>query len=277
MRSLFRSTTAAAVLCCSAFLASTSQAATLVVNLTGDLGDGTCDASCTLRDAVTGAQLGDTIALGSLSVVLTQGPLVVTRNLTFTGVGASIGGGGTQQLLQVTAGTVSFSGITFTGGTSAGTDGVFGGADGGMGGMGSGGALWVGSGTDVTVDGCTFLSNQAIGGRGANAPAIGSGNGGAGGGAGLAALRRAPAGSAHSPASTPPRGETQTAFSQMRSPLQSVSFEQPARMRDTVRLSTGAPFESGDVDAADGGSHAAVSPIGVLRGEGTRGGPAAFP
>jgi len=183
MRSLFRSTTAAAVLCCSAFLASTSQAATLVVNLTGDLGDGTCDASCTLRDAVTGAQLGDTIALGSLSVVLTQGPLVVTRNLTFTGVGASIGGGGTQQLLQVTAGTVSFSGITFTGGTSAGTDGVFGGADGGMGGMGSGGALWVGSGTDVTVDGCTFLSNQAIGGRGANAPAIGSGNGGAGGGA----------------------------------------------------------------------------------------------
>lgn len=172
-----------AVILCSAFLTRTAQAASLVVNSTGDLGDGVCDASCTLRDAVTSAQPGDTIALGSLEVGLTQGPLVVNRSLTFTGSGASINGGGTQQLIRVTGGTVAFSGITFTGGTSAGADGVFGGADGGMGSMGAGGALWLGAGADVSVEGCTFLSNGATGGRGANAPAIGSGSGGPGGAA----------------------------------------------------------------------------------------------
>lgn len=183
-RSWVRSTTAAmAVILCSALPARTAQAATRVVNSTGDVGDGICDASCTLRDAVTGAQAGDTIALGSLEVVLTQGPLVVNRNLTFTGSGASINGGGTQQLFQVTSGTVAFAGITFTGGTSAGADGLFGGADGGMGGSGAGGALWLGTGADVTVEGCTFLSNGATGGRGANAPTTGSGNGGQGGAA----------------------------------------------------------------------------------------------
>ncbi len=172
-----------AVILCSLLSAGTAQAATRVVTLASDMGDGMCDATCTLRDAVTGAQAGDTIALASLEVVLTQGPIAINRNLTFTGVGASINGGGTQRLFDVTGGTVSFAGITFTGGTSAGAPGTFGGADGGMGGMGSGGALWLGGSADVTVDGCTFLSNRAIGGQGANAPAIGADHGGQGGAA----------------------------------------------------------------------------------------------
>lgn len=188
-RSWFRSTAALTVVLSSLLLARSAQAATLVVNQTGDTGDGVCDATCTLRDAVTSSMAGDTISMGATTVALTAGPLVINKNLTFTAVGATINGGGTQQLVQVTSGTVTFTGITFTGGTSAGADGVFGGADAGA---GLGGALWVGPTAQVTVDGCIFQSNGASGGRGANAPTVGSGNGGAGGPARGGALYVAP-------------------------------------------------------------------------------------
>lgn len=132
-----------------------------------------------------------------------------------------------------------------------------------------------------TTRGKTRSSAVTPFGRSGGRPAGGGGgggagtSGGAGGGAGVAVLSRAFAGSAHSPASAAPRGETQMALSQMRSPLQSVSFEQPAARTTSdaaVRLSTGAPFESGDSDAADGGREAGIGPVrGLIRVRAVRG------
>jgi hypothetical protein len=76
-------------------LASGAQAANLVVNTGGDAGDNTCDASCTLRDAV-----GDSNVSGADDVItfapsvtgeitLTAGQIPITDSVTITGPGAA--------------------------------------------------------------------------------------------------------------------------------------------------------------------------------------------
>jgi len=75
--------------------------------------------------------------------------------------------------LSIANGTIS-DGLAQGGGGGAGNDG------GGGGGMGAGGALYVRSGANVTVDGVSFANNHAMGGDGGGT--TGNGNGGGGGG-----------------------------------------------------------------------------------------------
>jgi hypothetical protein len=103
-------------------------AATYTVNLSHDAGDGTCDATCTLRDAVHSAE----ITAASDSIVFVQGLTKITLSdhlilkgeaangsLTITGTGANIltidGGPGTHRVF-ITFGTVSISDLAITGG-----------------------------------------------------------------------------------------------------------------------------------------------------------------
>ena len=71
-------------------LASSSYAATYAVNSTGDAGDGVCDASCTLRDAIIAANTGsgqDTIDFSDITaavpvtIALASGPLLITESM----------------------------------------------------------------------------------------------------------------------------------------------------------------------------------------------------
>jgi CSLREA domain-containing protein len=76
-------------------VSTTATASTRTVNSTADTDDGTCDATdCTLREALTAAQAGDTIAFSSLfntpQVIHLGGALpAIAVNLTLTGPGAS--------------------------------------------------------------------------------------------------------------------------------------------------------------------------------------------
>jgi CSLREA domain-containing protein len=92
-----------------------------VVNSADDPGDGVCDAAhCTLREAIGAAVASDEItfdpALDGSTIVLGGSPLVIDRNLTITGPGASeltIDGDLASRVLVVNSGvTAGITGIT---------------------------------------------------------------------------------------------------------------------------------------------------------------------
>ena len=124
--------------------------ATFTVNQTGDAGDSTCDATCTLRDAITAANATtadpDTIVFASplfdtaQTINLTSAQLTISNSLTITGRGA--------RLLTVrrstAAGTPNFRIFEITGAAAVGITGMTisnGSADGGGGILNSGGTL----------------------------------------------------------------------------------------------------------------------------------------
>ena len=112
------------------------DAANFTVTKTTDTADGACDADCSLREAIIAANAtaeADTIALGVGTYMLSRvgtddtanlGDLDVTKPLTITGQGAAqtiIDANHIDRVfdMRLNAGTIVFSDLTITGGTSA--------------------------------------------------------------------------------------------------------------------------------------------------------------
>ncbi|MBL0028878.1 MAG: hypothetical protein IPO95_07365 [Rhodanobacteraceae bacterium] len=140
-----------------------APAATRTVNDTGDAGDGTCDATCTLRDAVNAAQADDRIlfdlALPSPVVIGLTGPALqidVPLRITATdGVATTIRRtGGSGRLLDViSGGDARIIGLGFQNGTAPFALGM----------PGVGGAVHVASGAALELRQCVFRDNSAAG------------------------------------------------------------------------------------------------------------------
>jgi hypothetical protein len=100
------------------------------VNQAGDAGDFTCDATCTLRDAVNAANAAatdDTIsfAAGITTITLTSEiQITIGGTLTITGPGANVltidGGAGTNRIFQTLSATATIRGVTLSGGNGSG-------------------------------------------------------------------------------------------------------------------------------------------------------------
>ena len=162
------------------FLApTTSASAQLTVTTLADSTDAGCTATCSLRDAITAADLapGSTITFqGGLTGTITLGSALpaISANMTITGPGAgvvTVSGGGTVPAFSVigaaTALTVNISGLTVSN-TAAGWNAT-----------GYGSALFVqanGGAVTVNVNSIVFLSNTG----GSGGPAI-TNDGGTGG------------------------------------------------------------------------------------------------
>jgi predicted outer membrane repeat protein len=152
-------------------------AATRTVTDTGDNGDGTCDATCTLRDAVDASQADDRIlfdlALPSPVVIgLTGAPLqidVAMRIIGTDGVPTTVRRtANTGRLLDVVAGgDARIIGLGFENGTVSAAFGA----------NAEGGAVLVAAGGALELRDCVLRGNRASG--GAAAPATGN-NGGTG-------------------------------------------------------------------------------------------------
>ena len=68
-----------------------AQAATLTVTKTQDTLDGSCDADCSLREAVSAASPGDEIVIPAGTYTLTLGAqLTIDSDLTLIGAGADV-------------------------------------------------------------------------------------------------------------------------------------------------------------------------------------------
>ncbi|MBL8182323.1 MAG: carboxypeptidase regulatory-like domain-containing protein [Blastocatellia bacterium] len=106
-----------ACICSSASL----SAATLVVSSNVDSTDGTCDINCSLRDAVSAANDGDTITFGTqfnspTTITLLQGQILIAKSLTIAGPGSNtltISGNNAGRIFRISDGAVvSLSGMT---------------------------------------------------------------------------------------------------------------------------------------------------------------------
>ena len=116
------------LLCC------ISQAATFTVTKTADTNDGTCDADCSLREAVAAANAAatdDIVSFSSLfdtaqTITLSGSEIVLANNgsLTITGPGAdllTLSGNSTSRIISTGASVIAnISGIRFTGGNGVG-------------------------------------------------------------------------------------------------------------------------------------------------------------
>ncbi len=101
------------------------QAATLTVTKVADTNDGTCDADCSLREAIAAAASGDTITFAlpgaaPWTITLALGQLTISTNLTIQGPGAAsltISGDNAVQVFRVNSGvTATFSGLIIANG-----------------------------------------------------------------------------------------------------------------------------------------------------------------
>ena len=113
-------------------LVSTMQtyAVDFLVNQPGDAGDLTCDATCTLRDAVDDANAAatdDTINfVRGLTTITLTGQILILNNgtLTINGNGADVltidGGAGTNRIFLSESATVTIRGVTLSGGNGQG-------------------------------------------------------------------------------------------------------------------------------------------------------------
>lgn len=97
--------------------ATPAHAANIVVNNLGDpnVPVGSCPVTCTLRNAITAANPGDTIQFSVTGTIPLNGKLVLTKNVTIQGPGASsliIDGQTAVGVFEVIVAQVTFSGIT---------------------------------------------------------------------------------------------------------------------------------------------------------------------
>lgn len=151
-------------------LASTVFSATFTVSKTADTNDGTCDADCSLREAIAaanGAAGDDVIEFGAIfgsnqTITLSLGEMVIANNggLVINGTGAAlltIDGNNTSRIIATSASVVAtINGITFTRGTGSGaTD------------NGRGGAIYNAGGT-LTINNSVITANSAANGGGLN-------------------------------------------------------------------------------------------------------------
>ena len=96
-----------------------ASSATWTVTKLADTQDGTCDADCSLREAIEAAQNGDSIvfATGVTGVIPLGTDLYVSKSITITGPGVSalsLSGQNTNRVLYVASGTVHISNLTVT-------------------------------------------------------------------------------------------------------------------------------------------------------------------
>jgi CSLREA domain-containing protein len=181
-----RALVAGATLGATAVFAANAEAATYVVNSTGDDGAGTCTPSpgeCTLRDAVTTANAddtSDTVDLSGVSgtIALDQGVIEIadSAGLNINGPGPgtlTVEGGDATGILEINGdGAVSISGLTLTDGSSATNGGAIAASasltltnvtiSGNTAGVGGG----VYSEDELTISGSTITGNTASDGGG---------------------------------------------------------------------------------------------------------------
>jgi hypothetical protein len=139
-----------------------ARAATFTVNLGGDNGDLTCDATCTLRDAIDDANTAlsdDAIIFAPGLTVITLTNEIVINNrgkLTITGRGANVftidGGAGQNRIFFANAASLILRNLTLTGGNGAGA--TF---------NSNGGAIYAFGGS-MTLDHVHVTGNTATGG-----------------------------------------------------------------------------------------------------------------
>ncbi len=159
------------------FAAASASAATFTVTTTADKGDGTCDATCSLRDAVSAANLDatkDTIVLAAgtyrlerfgLDETNENGDLDVSRPLVIQGSGAgttTITASGLDRVIDVLGTNLSLSGVTVTGGIASGEGGL----------KNNGGGIRATGGGTLELDGVVVRGNVA---QGEASPAAGGG------------------------------------------------------------------------------------------------------
>jgi hypothetical protein len=113
------------ILLSSFFLPSAAQAAIITVNELTDEIEGSCPTMCSIRAALASANPGDEIQFDvNGTIVLTQGELVVDKDLTITGPGAeslALDGNSTSRVLLVNGGvTASIQGLTIQNGSGDG-------------------------------------------------------------------------------------------------------------------------------------------------------------
>ncbi|MGE3466345.1 MAG: CSLREA domain-containing protein, partial [Pyrinomonadaceae bacterium] len=110
---------------------------TLTVNSLADTNDGTCNAAnCTLREAINRVNAGfggDTINFSvNGTITLTSGQLVVGKNVTINGPGASmltVSGNNASRIFSISNGVAAnISGLTLTNGNGVGAPSLSGGA-----------------------------------------------------------------------------------------------------------------------------------------------------
>ena len=169
----------------------THDLATFTVTTNADSGAGS------LRAEIATAQAGDTITFSSsMTITLTSGELLVSKNLTIDGdidnngsADVTLDANYNSRVLEITAGTVHLDGLVIEHGLVSGNGGGLGSLDGG-GGLG-GGVLVSGAGTKVYIAHSTITGNLATGGGGGGSGSGysyggggGSGFGGKGGGSG---------------------------------------------------------------------------------------------
>jgi hypothetical protein len=148
-------------------------AATDTVTNKNDSGPGS------LRAVIAAAAPGDTVVFAPSvtgTISLTSGPISIAGDLTIQGPGASnlaVDAGGHSQILNISAGTVSITGLTLSHGQAGGAGGAAASS-----GSGDGGAIYDNSSGSLTVTDCTF-SHNAAGGTGGAGDSSGEGIGGA--------------------------------------------------------------------------------------------------
>jgi CSLREA domain-containing protein len=195
-RSLWAS--ASLILAALGLLAAPAVAATVTVNTTVDQATGSCASSCSLRDAVTTANEGDTVQIPAGHYVLTLGDIIFAKGLMIVGAGARstvLDGNGASRIFQFTdpaspPGPVEIDDVALVNGMALTPDPAqgldIGGAIAGLGTLtlrrclvannqaagGGGGIFWRGT---LTVDQCTIAGNRATGSGGTSSFAGGGG------------------------------------------------------------------------------------------------------
>jgi CSLREA domain-containing protein len=161
---------ALACFCLLLLLTCSSFATVYTVTKIADTNDGTCDADCSLREAIAAANAAvsnDVVEFSSLfstsqTITLAGSELVIANNgtLTITGPGAAlltISGNGASRIISTGANvTASISGIRFTGGNGVGALNT-----------GRGGAIYNVGGT-LVISNSTITGNSAANGGGLN-------------------------------------------------------------------------------------------------------------
>jgi uncharacterized protein with beta-barrel porin domain len=166
----------------------------LVTNTDGGSDDGSLGAAILIAqegDIIDCSPIaGQTIYIGNQFPAIGYPFTSSTSTLSILGSGVILDGGNTHSVLCLGQGSITVTDFTIQNGLSKGGHGGFG-YSGGGGGTGGGGALYIHSGTTMTISAMALNGNQAAGGEGGagnTTGGSGGGGGGYGGGSGGFAL-----------------------------------------------------------------------------------------
>jgi CSLREA domain-containing protein len=148
------------------------SASTLTVSKLADTNDGACDTDCSLREALAFAAPNDTIAFASelTGTITLSSTLTISKNVVINGPSTkaiTISGNNAVRVFYVNSGVhFTIKNLTVAKGRIKGKDGAAG-INSKAGNTAEGGGLYNNGGT-VSIVGCTFSGNRAVGGRGGN-------------------------------------------------------------------------------------------------------------